>query len=147
MADLGLTATVTRTLLGLADLNINDHVNYYLSPQFLGGTTAWQRNQVTSPFIDGAVTTNRTLQMVTETLGIEVIGSSPTTLQTALAALIIAFNQDSFILNISIGSANYQYRCEASDFQVLWTGPRMIAKQAQVLFQTPRQPVPLAGGV
>lgn len=145
MPELGLSVVVGRGLLGLADLEINDHVSYYVAPQFLGGQVAWTRQQVTSPFCDGAVTTYRTRGVVSEQLGVEVLGDSPAEVNTGLAVLLAAFVQDSFAIAVAIGDQTWQYACEAADYQVAWSGPRWLANQLQVLFTVPRQPVPAVG--
>lgn len=145
MTDLSLTVLVTRGALGLGDLDINDHVNYYVTPTFLGGQVSWDRVEVTSPFIDGSVTVNRRRSKVQENIGIEVLGDSQADLATNLAALIAAFTQDGFALNIGVGAQAYQYACEAADYQLTWSGPRSIARQALVAFTVPRQPNPIAG--
>ena len=144
---LGMSVTVTRTQLGLSPLAINDHISYYVADTFMGGQVSWTRNQVTSPFVDGAVTVNRTRSMVTEQVVIEVLGGTQALIQANAATLISAFLQDSFLLTITVATTTYQYLCEASDFQVTWTGPRFFAKQAQVTFSMPRQPIPVIGGV
>lgn len=149
MPDLDLAVAVTRTQLGLSELNICDHLNYYIAAtQFLGGTMSWTKNQITSPYTDGAFTVNRTRGQVTEPVTVEVLGETDTDLQTNLATLINAFSQDSFVLLIGIGAANYQYQCEAADVQLArWTVSGMLFKQQQVVFQVPRQPVAILGGV
>ena len=146
MPELGMGAAVSRTALGLADLDINDHLAYYLTPAFLGGTVSWTRQQVTSPFIDGAVTTYRTRGVVSEQVGVEVLGADVAELNTNLAALLAAFTQDAFHLAVAIGDEDFEYACEAADYQVGWSGPRWLATQLQVVFTVPRQPVPIAGG-
>lgn len=145
MPDIALNATVSRTLLGLDPLDINDHDTYYLSPTFLGANVQWNRTQVTSPFMDGAVTTQRQRQMVTENITIEVLGGSAPGLKAAFDVLVSAFIQDSFTLTVGVGAATYRYACETSDYQLIWSGPRFVANQGQVVLQMPRQPVALAG--
>lgn len=154
MADLNLSVVLTRDWLGLGPLNINDHVSYAVAQQFLGSTVSWNRNQLTSPYMDGSFTASRQRQSVTEQIAVEVFGRStangamsPTTLQANLAALIAAFNQDSFSLTLTLDGTTYSYEAEAADYQVSWVGPRFMARQVQVVFSLPRQPVPLAGGV
>lgn len=144
-ADLSLSVTVSRTLLGLSDLPINDHVTYYVAPQFLGGQVQWNRQQVTSPFTDGAVTVYRNRQLVTEQIAVEVMARTGAELKAAVDTLIDAFLQDSFTLTVTSDGATYQYACEAADYALLWAGPRMIARQAQVMLSVPRQPAALAG--
>jgi hypothetical protein len=145
--DLALAVTVSRTLLGLAPLDINDHLNYYVTPQLLGGQVAWTRTQITSPWLDGAVTTNRVRQMVTEPLVIEVLGGTHGELKANVDTLVQAFIQDSFDLELTMGDAAYAYRCEAADYTLGWNGPRMMANQVQVTFSVPRQPTALLGVV
>lgn len=146
MPDLLFSVLVTRDNLGLADLDCNDHINYYIAAQFLGGTITWNRQQATSPFIDGSVTTYRSKQMVTENIAVEVLGDDITTLYANMSALVAAFTQDSFNLQVAIGSDVVQYACEAADYTVAWVGSRMVAKQVQVTFSMPRQPQPVVGG-
>ena len=148
MSLLGMTVSVTRTQLGLPVLQINDHNAYYISQSFLGGQMSWTRNQVTSPYLDGAVTVNRTRGMVTEQVVVEVLGGpSQALLQANVATLLAAFSQDSYLLTVIIATTSYEYLCEAADYQIAWTGPRFFAKQAQVTFSMPRQPIPVVGGV
>lgn len=147
MPNLSMDVSVTRSLLGLSDLHINDHVNYALAPAFLGATVQWNRNQVSSPFLDGAVTVTRTRQMVTETIAVEVFGANQSTVQLHASQLIDAFLQDNFVLSVVIEGATQSYQCETADYQVAWTGPRWIQNQLQVSFSVPRQPVALSGGL
>jgi cellobiose phosphorylase len=147
VADIVLSATVSRTLLGLPDLEIGHGDRYYLSPQFLGANLQWTRQQAASPFMDGQVTTQRTRQNVTETVGVEIKADTAADLQAYTAELIQAFVQDSFVLTVTADGATFAYRCEAADYQVAsWSTPRMVSKQGQVLFQMQRQPVALVGG-
>jgi hypothetical protein len=143
--ELSFAVTVSRDLLALADLDINDHLTYYVSPQFLGGQVQWSRQQATSPFVDGSVTVSRFRQTVTEQIAIEVLAGTGAGLKANVDTLIDAFMQDSFILTVVSDGATYAYTCEAADYQLAWTGPRMIGHQAQVVLSVPRSPVALAG--
>ena len=142
-----MSVLVSRTLLGLPALQINDHLNYKVAPQFLGGNVQWNRTKVTSPFLDGEVTTQRTRQNVSEQIAVEIFAGSAAELQANTAALLAAFSQDSFVLTVTIAGTVYAYQCEAADAQTAWTGPRMMAHQGQVVFGVPRQPLALTGGV
>jgi hypothetical protein len=147
MPDLGLAVTVSRSALALTDLDINDHVAYRCAAQLLGGQVSWRRNQVSSPWIDGAVTVSRAREMVTEQLGVEVFGATATELETNVAALVQAFGQSSFTLTVTVEGLAHGYACEAADinYAQFWNGPRLVARQAQLVFSVPRQPVPTAG--
>jgi hypothetical protein len=146
--DIGLSVRVSRELLGLGELEINDHRSYYCAPQFLGGQVAWRRNTVSSPWLDGDVTINRTRGMVTEQLAVEVLGANLSEAQTNVVTLIEAFIQSRFTLTADFGDLEVSqvYDCEAADYQISWSGPRLVASQLQVVLGVPRQPVALAGG-
>jgi hypothetical protein len=148
MADIDLSVLISRTWLGLDALEIAQGGTYYLAPQFLGATVTWTRQQVTSPFVDGQITTSRMRPNVVESIGVEVVGSSAFWLQQRIKTLLDAFTQQSFTMTVRIDGAFYQYLCECADYQTLtWTTPRAVSLQGQVLFQMPRQPVPVAGGI
>lgn len=147
MPDISLSVQVSRTLLGLTSLEINDHLNYYVTPSFLGAQVTWDRTQVTSPFVDDAVTVNRTRGRIGETITVEVRGDTQADLATNLDALLKAMTQDHYTLSVSVGGQGYSYQCEAADYQMTWSGPRMVSKQTQVQFTVPRSPIPLSGPI
>lgn len=147
MVDLGLSVVITRASLGLPDLQLNDHDAYYVSSdQFMGAQSAWTRNQVSSPFIDGSVTVSRQRAMVNEPLSIEVLGEDPLDAQSKITALKQAFDQSDFNIGVQLGAATWQYQCEAADTTIARSTPRLVANQWQVVFSVPRQPVPITGG-
>lgn len=146
-SDLQLSVTVTRDALGLQPLEVANSEDYYCSPQFLGAAVQWNRQQVQSQWLDGAVTTSRRRNMVTEQIGIEVVGDTLDGLQAKMNTLISAFIQDSYQLAVATPGTLRIYQCEAADYQdASWTTPRQVACQGQIVFSVPRQPVALAGG-
>jgi hypothetical protein len=161
MPDLVMSATISRTLLNLSPLQINDGVVYRVSSEsFLSGQMQWTRNQISSIYIDGAVTVARSRQIMNENFAVEVAGFNPANIgagvsqvyfQANMAALIAAMSQDSFTLDLLVGvnpdTVHYTYTGEAADVQVAWTTPRFAAMRGLVTFTMPRQPVPMAGGV
>jgi hypothetical protein len=150
MADLTLIALVSRDLLGLGALNINDHENYRVAPGFLGGQVTWVRSTAASPYMDDEVTVHRRRGKVTEPVVVEVLSGdagTSTKMQSNVNALVQAFSQDNFTLDVTVNGQKHTYSCEAADFQIAWTGPRLVAKQLQVAFQMPRAPVPIVGVV
>lgn len=145
--DVELSVTVSRDALGLAPLELATSPDYYLGTQFLGAAVQWDRQQVTSAWLDGAVTVSRHRQMVTEQIAVEVRGDNLLEVQRAITELVQAFIQDSFVMTVVAAGAARSYRCETADYQDLsWTTPRMAGAQGQVLLQMPRQPVALSGG-
>lgn len=146
MPDIALSVQLSRDALGLAPLEIADRNPYYLSPQFLGAQVTWNRQKASSPFVDGEVTTQRSRQNVTENIGVEIVASSMLELQAYTEELIEAFLQSRYTMTVITDGATFGYRCETADYQVLWTTSRLVAKQGQVVFAVPRQPVALVGG-
>lgn len=158
MTTLALSVTLTRNLLNLPVLQINDGVRYKVAPNFLGGAQSWNRQQVTSAWMDGAVTVNRTRQQVQEPVGVEVYGrlvangiATAAVLAANEAELLAAFEQDNFTITVVLGSGDAAvttaYAAEAADLQSIRTGDRLRALQSQVQFTMPRQPVPLIGAL
>lgn len=147
MSDIDLSVTVSRDALGLGPLEVAFGDRYYCAPKFLGGQVQWNRKKISSPFVDGEITTQRSRQNVTENIGVEVRAPTSADLQAFTEELIAAFLQDRFTLTVIADGVTWSYRCETADYQVLtWDTARMVARAGQVLFQVPRQPVALSGG-
>lgn len=144
MPDITLGLTITRTLLALGDLNLNDHTNFIAAPS-TPGSVEWDRVQVSAPNVDDDITVHRRLKKITEEVPIEVKGSSDASLQTNLAALLAALKQASFTLTTTFNGTSYAWACEAADYQVEWSGPRVVAKQFIVRARIPRSPHPVTG--
>lgn len=142
---LTLAASVTRDELGMGDLNINDHTSYALGVNILGGQVAWQKQQVTSPYIDGDITITRRRPTVMETIEINVYGTNHSTLITRLKTLVQAFSQDTFNLGVSFNGTLRQYQCEAADYSIEYNQPKIHSHQCLVRFSVPRNPIPIAG--
>jgi hypothetical protein len=68
-------------------------------------------------------------------------------LDANLSAVVAAFSQDYFQIAMQADTdLELEYRCEASDYQLTWTGSRLMARQVSVQFSVPCQPVPITGG-
>lgn len=148
MTDVAMSVTITRSSLGLLDLDINDHLNYIVAgPEFLGGQMSWERNQVSSPFVDGDFTVNRRRQNVTENVVIEIMAGSGLELQVNTRVLTQAFSQDEFYMKVEINRATSIYLCEAADYRLITSGPRYVAHQIQSVFSVPRRPIPTSEGL
>jgi hypothetical protein len=147
MTDLSISALVSRTLLGLGDLNINDHSKYVLAgPMAFGGQVQWNRRQVEAPWVDGQITVERHRTNVTEPLSIYVAGTSLGDLDTNLGVLLAAFMQDRYTFQLVVGGANHAWDCESADVsQVLYDTAHVYNKYVTVTLAVPRKPIPLAG--
>lgn len=148
MADLNVVARVSRTLLGLGDLDVNDHSSYVLGgPAAFQGQVSWQRTTTSAPWVDGEVTWERRRSNSIEPLTIYAKGSSLSDLDTKIATLTAAFFQDRFTFQMIVGGANHAWDCECADVsQVLYDTSHVASKYVAVTFSVPRKPVPLAGG-
>jgi hypothetical protein len=147
MPEVALTIMITRTLLALGDLSVNDHVNYYAAPS-TPGQVSYQRTAITSPFVDDDITVHRRRGKVTEEMVFEVLDGTTGTaasLEANLSALLNALRQDSFTITSTFNGVAHAWACEAADFQIQWSGPRHVARQFQVTASVPRSPVPLSG--
>lgn len=138
--------TVSRLELGMPILDINDHVNYQVGDQILGGNQTWNRQTVKSPYVDGEIMVNRTRGQVQEQFAVQVFGDTQVAMQQNIATLIDAFSQFTYQLSIEMENATYTYQCDTSDYTVDWTNTRMMAKKALVKLQFPRSPKLVSGG-
>lgn len=137
--------SVSRGELGLADLDLNDHVNYFVSATVFGGTVSWRRQTVQSPFVEGQFTVGAVRDQVEDKFAIEVKGAGQVELQDNLRTLIDAFSQSTFNLTLQLDAAPYTYSCEASDYAIDWTQTRWHNRQVLVTFSLRRSPVPVNG--
>lgn len=146
MADLSVVAKVTRASLGLGDLNINDRTTYTLAgPQIMGGTVAWDRQQVSAPWVDGEITVARRRGNVMEPLAVYVAGTNQSSLNSNIQTLIAAFTQDRYTLSITIGGQQHDWDCESADYSVQVSAPHLKSLYVPVTFQIMRKPAPLTG--
>lgn len=139
-------ATVSRTELGLARLDINDHLNYILNDELLGGTNTWNRQTTKSPYVDGEFTVNKTLAQVEERIAVECLGDSSYLLQYNVAQLIKAISQSQYVLTIYTDDSVWAYDCEAADYTVGWEKTRRMVFRATVQLMVRRKPKLLTGG-
>jgi hypothetical protein len=145
MSDISLSAKVTRTDLGLGDLDINASPYRVAGPSVMEGTTAWERNQVNAPWVEGDITISRRRGNVTSQLAIYVSGTTIGDMMTNVRTLVDAFNQDRYTLQINMGTAVNQWDCEAADYAVVMDTAHVYNMYALVTFSLQRKPVPLAG--
>lgn len=139
-----LSVVLTRTLLGLGDLEINDHTNYYVAE--LGDlSVTWRRLTTSSPYVDGEVTTQRSRQNTTRQIVVEVLGADWGDAQANARALMDALGQDEFEMTITQNTEVTTFLCEASDFTWRQTKERWHANRGQVAFSLLAKPVPIAG--
>lgn len=141
-----LDATVTRTELGLGVLHLNDHVNYILDDEILGGSTSWQRQTTKSPYVDGEFTVNRVLGDVEERISLDVLSDNHIGLQANIVQLVKAFSQARYTLTMYVDDSVWAYDCEAADYTVGWEKTRRMVHRSTVQLLVRRSPKLLTGG-
>lgn len=145
MPDITLAALITRTSLGLGDLDINDHLNYACGVPLLGGEKRYRRNQATSAYQRGAVEISATLDDVIETVTVEVMGTSQSNLMANVTTLRDAFAQGSYQLKLTINGVQHTWACKRADEQYEISTGRLAARQLKWVFSVPRLPDAVAG--
>ena len=139
-----LSVTFSRTLLGLGDLEINDHIKYYVA-EFGDQAITWRRQQVSSPWIDGTVTTQRSKENVTRSMSIEVLGDDWADTLSNAKDLIDAVSQDTFVLTSDMNSEIVSYICEASDYSWAQSKERWHAYRGILTVSLIHKPNPTTG--
>jgi hypothetical protein len=137
---------VSRTELSLEPLDLNDHVNYQVANEILGGTQTWNRQSVRSPYVDGEYTVNAARSRPEERFAVQVFGEDQLTLQENIAMLIDAVSQFRFQLRLEMNEAVYIWQCETADYTLDFNQSRMMARQALVSLMIPRSPKLVRGG-
>ncbi len=105
----------------------------------------WTKQLVSSPYVDGEFPVSQRRNNVTEECLFEVLGATGAALATNIGAIIAAFKQFSYTLTTTFDGVSYGWSCNSADYQVIWSGPRIVSGQAQVRLSVPRSPVPAAG--
>lgn len=147
MADITLAGSVTRTALGMGDLNINDYSAYFLGSALELGEDRWERSSTGGAHMLGEVTTARTKKNITRVVPIEVLGTSHANLEANITALKQAFNQDSYQLTLTYNGTTHTYAAEAADVSYPgWITGRITGRVVLVVFSVPCRPIPVAGG-
>lgn len=149
MSDLSVSAYVSRGLLSLGDLDLNDHTNFILAgPAPVQGSVNWERKQTSGPHVDGDLTYARRRTNVVESVTFYVKGTDQASLDANLGTIKTAFFQARFTLQIIVGSANHAWDCEASDVsQVLYDTAHVYNLFVPITFAVPRMPIALAGNL
>jgi hypothetical protein len=146
MADLAVTAVVTRTELGLENLDINDNLNYQLGRALRIGSVTWRRESVTSPYVHGRIPVHEVKDAAESSLVVHCFGETSAAAMTNLGVLLEAFTgQWDYSIALNVDGVNYQWRCERADYEVGFITETILAKLIPVSFTFHRHPIPLQG--
>lgn len=147
-SDINVVATITRANLAspLAELDINDLVNYELSRNVDIGSVTWRKETVTSPFVHGRTPVHEVKDVTESKVGVYVMGDTRATLDGNIETLIEAFTEQySYELRLQVEGRDYHWRCERADYQVAFQTEMIAAAKIPVIFSFFRHPVQMQG--
>lgn len=142
-----VTATITRSELGLSDLALIDPGTYEVV-SVRPGVVANALETAESPYVSGALLVARRKPLVAASIVIDVEATSHADVRSRVSALRSAFDQRSYQLSVPFDGAAWTWSClpftsfEAPGFATPMFEAGFVA---QVAITFPRQPVPIAG--
>lgn len=142
-----LSVIITRTELALADLELNAYPYVVSGEGIEPGQTELERHQASSPFVDGQYTVSSKRGQPNMVITLDVRGDTTTEINTNVATLIDAFDQDLFEIAVTIDGQTFRWRGERADRGVGWRRERWHAYIVRAAFQFPRHPIPVTGAV
>lgn len=146
IADLNLTAIVTRTELGLGDLDLNDEVNFQFGRGIEVGRLTWRKDVVTSPYVHGRFPVREVKDAVESKITIYVLGTDHATLSTNIGVLIGAFTEQyQYELQIIVEGQSYSWLCERADYEVAFATETFNAIFVPVSLSFYRSPIQVSG--
>lgn len=141
---LTLGCSISRALLSLPDLDINDHVAYKvvsLEP----GREQWELVEASSMFMDGDFTTQRRQRSPRLRLEVEVRGADQATVDANKQALRDAAKQDTFVLTFVLNGETKQVYGEAADIDPSYQKERLHNLIPTLVLDFKRLPAPALG--
>lgn len=151
---MNLTVTVSRTLLGLPDLDLNNPAGGLVVVNLGPGRREINLNEVTSPVSDGAVVVGGRAEMQTAFMTVRAYASSEAAVLTLLDTVAEAMNQRQFLLTVTMEpssgvaiAANTRtevWSCYASDHSIgasgRWEADKLSGGWQDISFEIPRLP-------
>lgn len=153
MPNLSLSVRVTRALLSLGDLGLQDPTNGYEVISGGPGTVGWRLTTVQSQYVHGNTLVSAVKDVSIAPLKIRVKASSHGTLDSRLDTLLDAFSQFSYFLGWTIeGVTEKLWLCQPANYSVSSDGAELskfhlMAKQYEVSLEIPRHPQPITGSI
>lgn len=156
---LGVSVMVTRTLLGLPPIDLNDpntlrHGDgYRIIRGSLGpGDVTWRKTVVDSPFVEGEAVVMAVKQQLHAPIGVRCLARSPAALTDVVQQVCTAFSQIRYTVQVTIeGTPWGTWLCQPADWSVGQSGSysefHFMAVQQEIRFNVPRFPSPSAGAL
>ena len=146
IAELTIIASVTRTELTLADLDLNDMTKFILGKNLDVSSVTWRKEAAQSPFIQGRIPVHEVKDAAETSIAVYVLGATHAALSANLEELLDAFTkQYSYILRINVEGVDNQWKCERADYQVGFATETLNARFVPVKLSFFRQPTPVVG--
>lgn len=141
-------AHISRTSLSLPSLALEDRGTYRIVSVDVGGVS-WRRQEATSPYQHGSFQVGAVKDLQTGSLAVRAYGSSPSELESNVDALLRAFDQFTYHLDVIIDGEEHDWQCDCADYEMNdgqgFDKFAQNAKQQTWVFKFPRQPIPLIG--
>lgn len=108
--------TITRTELGLADLNLNDPAaGYWVSDDWKQGGVVWQRYLASSTaWVNGERTVGQRMAEVNETFTVYVNASTPSAIGNKIQTIATALSQYRYTVTINWDGDIYVYEANGA---------------------------------
>jgi hypothetical protein len=146
IADLSVAAVVTRTRLGLGNLDIDDGAKFILGRAIRVGAVTWRREAVESPYVHGRIPVLEVMGAAESSIEVYALGSSHASLNSNLGELIAAFTkQYDYDLVLNVEGVTHQWRCERADYEVGFVTETLLARVVPVKLTFHRHPIPIQG--
>lgn len=146
-----LFVDITRTLLSLSPLVLEDPTNGYSVFKLGPGDASWRNETVESAYAHGHTLVSAVKDIQRAPLGVRVRGSSASQLDSRLDTLLDAFSQFVYYVGVITDGVTKVWQCDPADWTIGEAGEfnkyHMMAKIYEVSLIIPRQPVPTSGSI
>lgn len=145
-----MISTLTAVVTGTAGLTLSHANGYDISLERFGpGPRTWRRETITSPFMSGRWLIDSQLDTSNAPMDVFVFGTTASQFATRTDALLDAFSQRTYNLQLTIDGVLYEWACEPADIAPGADGEFNIGDLAafgqDFHLSIPRDPVPVNG--
>jgi hypothetical protein len=152
VSDLVVAASVTRTELGLGDLNLHVAGSIQVVSYDPSGAVK-SRVLAGSPTLDGHVQTGSKVDGRVILLTLRVLGPAKSVLDATAQTIFNAFEQSSYQLTVQLDDATVVWQCDDAEYKpvsadgdgVDKTGLAQLTRRQAFAFTIPAQPAPVSG--
>lgn len=140
------SVTVYRAELSLGPLAIDGYGNYAVDDDgIVESSGLYDQDIVSSPFVEGNVATHDIRGMITQQMRILVRAADQDAMQANVGALLAAFGQHNFVLDLTVASTTYSWSCRRKAYGVRFNRRLVYARSAIIPVTFERYPTALAG--